>query len=83
MTDILSLHNWTAFSVEESDDTIIHAEFKIQPDKCPRCSSNQLYKHGTNPVIYRDIPRHMKSIPPEPVIFVVEILGHVELTVLE
>ncbi|EEY94026.1 transposase [Acinetobacter junii SH205] len=60
MTDILSLPNWAALSITESDDTIIYAEYLIQPDKCPKCGSDQLYKHGTKPVIYRDIPRHMK-----------------------
>lgn len=60
MTDTLSLPNWSVLSTTESDDTIIHAEYLIQPDKCSKCGSDQLYKHGTKSVVYRDIPHKMK-----------------------
>lgn len=60
MTDALNLPNWAVLSITESDDTIIHAEYLIQPDKCPKCGSEHLYKHGIKPVIYRDIPSRAK-----------------------
>lgn len=60
MIDTPNLPNWAVLSITESDDTIIHAEYLIQPNCCPKCDSNQLYKHDTKAVIFRDIPRLMK-----------------------
>ena len=60
MTDALNLPNWAVLNITESDDTIIYAEYLIQPNCCSKCGSESLYKHGTKSVIYRDIPRHMK-----------------------
>lgn len=56
MTDILSLPNWAVLSVEQEDELLINAEYKIQPDCCSRCGSESFYKHGPKPVSYRDSP---------------------------
>lgn len=58
MTDILDLENWKAISVTKTDEEqTIEAEYLIQPQFCQKCGApDNLYKHGTKPVIYRDSP---------------------------
>lgn len=60
LTDILDLPNWAVLSVEQGDELIIDAEYKIQPDCCLKCGSESFYKHGPKPVVYRDIPVRAK-----------------------
>lgn len=60
----LRLPDWDILSIEESDDvTTITARYLPMPDACPKCGVvGRLYRHGTAPVDYNDLPYGKRTL---------------------
>ncbi|MBU6260607.1 MAG: ISL3 family transposase [Burkholderiales bacterium] len=58
MTDILDLPGWSVLGKTTEDGTdVLDAEYTVQPTACQKCGViGHLYRHGTKPVTYLDIP---------------------------
>ena len=55
--NILGWTHWRILSVEENThDFQITAEQEAVISRCPHCTSSLLYRHGTRPQLFMDIP---------------------------
>lgn len=60
----LRLPDWDILAIEELDGvTEITARYPILPEACPKCGVvGRLYRHGTAPVDYRDMPYGSRTL---------------------
>ncbi len=58
MSDLLFLPNLTTIEVpqENESDMLFKVETVCAPERCPECSFDKLYKHGTRKQIIMDLP---------------------------